>query len=333
MAKQKVFDRFTEKQKHKFNEKQDSGALDNKRIFRTKKLIKFIPYNHLLTDIYLSDSPVFYSTQDARGFNSTRAKAQLNRLDEYRYSVDPQHSYKAQAPEALFEDNKDVFLIRETRQAYIWDSVFFDPYPATIKVKNPNSKQGFDVYKIVTLQGNSMAKAKEILIQNGDTEDWVRLDFETFSQEGKIILASLKTTLTPDVKNFDFSRKCWFIHKDVLDPFLAYLKVLITHNTIQGWVITDNRESIEAFDEFFNNPEPEATPAKTKATLVGDFIECLKSAKLDQALIMSAGKGSTIELKPLYRKAALALHPDRNNGDSTKMVELNLVWQQLQEYN
>ena len=33
-----------------------------------------------------------------------------------------------------------------------------------------------------------------------------------------------------------------------------------------------------------------------------------------------------IELKSVYRKAALRLHPDRNNGDSTQMSELNMLW-------
>jgi hypothetical protein len=32
------------------------------------------------------------------------------------------------------------------------------------------------------------------------------------------------------------------------------------------------------------------------------------------------------ELKSHYRKAALRLHPDRNNGDGSKMSELNMLW-------
>jgi hypothetical protein len=34
----------------------------------------------------------------------------------------------------------------------------------------------------------------------------------------------------------------------------------------------------------------------------------------------------TIQLKKLYRKKALELHPDRNQGDGSKMSELNSIW-------
>jgi hypothetical protein len=37
------------------------------------------------------------------------------------------------------------------------------------------------------------------------------------------------------------------------------------------------------------------------------------------------------DLKKLYRRAAMKYHPDVNNGDSTKMSELNWLWQQYQE--
>lgn len=33
-----------------------------------------------------------------------------------------------------------------------------------------------------------------------------------------------------------------------------------------------------------------------------------------------------LKLKKLYRSAALRLHPDRNNGDGSKMSELNMLW-------
>jgi len=35
--------------------------------------------------------------------------------------------------------------------------------------------------------------------------------------------------------------------------------------------------------------------------------------------------------KKLYRKAAMKYHPDRNNGDGSKMSELNYYWQEYQK--
>lgn len=39
----------------------------------------------------------------------------------------------------------------------------------------------------------------------------------------------------------------------------------------------------------------------------------------------------TGDLKKLYRRAAMKYHPDLNNGDSTKMSELNWLWQEYQK--
>lgn len=36
--------------------------------------------------------------------------------------------------------------------------------------------------------------------------------------------------------------------------------------------------------------------------------------------------GDNIALKKTFRRAALKLHPDRNNGDGSKMSELNMLW-------
>jgi hypothetical protein len=39
-----------------------------------------------------------------------------------------------------------------------------------------------------------------------------------------------------------------------------------------------------------------------------------------------------LDLKKPYRRAALALHPDRNGGDASQMTELNYLWQQWGPY-
>jgi hypothetical protein len=63
-------------------------------------------------------------------------------------------------------------------------------------------------------------------------------------------------------------------------------------------------------DFFYNYGKPIAQAAMTKETL---------EQKLKQLM------GETLD-KSSYRRAALKYHPDRNNGDGTKMSELNMLW-------
>jgi hypothetical protein len=63
-------------------------------------------------------------------------------------------------------------------------------------------------------------------------------------------------------------------------------------------------------DFFYNYGKPVAQATMTKETV---------AEKLKQLL------GDTID-KSAYRRAALRYHPDRNNGDGSKMSELNSLW-------
>jgi hypothetical protein len=63
-------------------------------------------------------------------------------------------------------------------------------------------------------------------------------------------------------------------------------------------------------DFFYNYGKPVAQAAMTKETV---------AQRLKQLM------GETLD-KSSYRRAALRYHPDRNNGDGTKMAELNSLW-------
>jgi len=91
-----------------------------------------------------------------------------------------------------------------------------------------------------------------------------------------------------------------------------------------GFIHRPDTSRIDPSDFFYQQAAPASAKILTRSEI---------AAKLAPMLQLTA---PTIEaadlsiLKKEYRRAALRLHPDRNNGDATQMTELNWLWQQLQ---
>lgn len=60
-------------------------------------------------------------------------------------------------------------------------------------------------------------------------------------------------------------------------------------------------------------------------------IEAVSKAPLNDVIVQFVKALPKDSLKAAYRNAALALHPDRNGGDGSKMAVLNTLWARLEQ--
>jgi hypothetical protein len=192
---------------------------------------------------------------------------------------------------------------------------------------NPSSQKGAQV-PFTPKQRYSNVPNNVLVLENGDTPDYIKMSWNAFSEGGKIIKALLDFSIDGSSKNFDSFRKCWFISTDVATAFIAGVQKLISHNRdLSLWYIDDRRVTLESFEEFFETPPSQGPQVKSKAELLSALEHILKSNNI---LVSIREDISISDLKPHYRRAALLLHPDRNNGDGSRMSELNAIWAQLQ---
>jgi hypothetical protein len=73
------------------------------------------------------------------------------------------------------------------------------------------------------------------------------------------------------------------------------------------------KPKMSAEEFFYNHAAPAAQPEMTKESISSQLAELI---------------GVSIDAidKKTYRQAALRYHPDRNNGDGSKMSTLNMLW-------
>lgn len=268
-----------------------------------------------------------------------KAYALADLVDASRYQsflgfeYKPKHLMLAQA--SYFDLGAPAFYLIEPKRTFNTLNSFFQSRWLTTE-ETENFRVIFDSGEIIIFKGTNlgegMAGTREIILSNGDTPDFTRFDFEVWTEEGKILKAFIDTVIQRADKVFDFKRKCWFIKTELVDSLLLGINTLISQGTLRAYDITDNRETVESFEDFFTDQaKGQIAEGKklSKEEASKQFLAILSSCSISYNWLSTT---TIVDVKPYYRKAALALHPDRNNGDGTKMAQLNVIWSQLQEY-
>ena len=152
--------------------------------------------------------------------------------------------------------------------------------------------------------------------------------FEFCKNEFKKVIIS-ERNYDPDTKIWSFFNQYGkAVHDSIKNSPLSAAGVLfqqvdnLAEQVKSGKGIAKASHSYNPDDFFYQQSAPVST---------GPSIADVKT-KLASILMLPSGESdfATLEegeLKKLYRKAALRLHPDRNNGDAKGMTELNYLWQ------
>jgi hypothetical protein len=177
-------------------------------------------------------------------------------------------------------------------------------------------------------------------------------DFEAV----KIFIATVKQMIPTSKRNYDPATKIWMIEKkdfDTLQTMFGGTNTLYDFKTVTD--VTDwhahskdiyaklkrlQAAQAAAWNKFTDKQIPIPEPEKPE-----DFFHSFKEQPLNTStskltidqlidrLYNVAGIDSFQKefTKSDYRRAALKLHPDRNNGDGSRMAELNMLWEEYKK--
>jgi hypothetical protein len=175
------------------------------------------------------------------------------------------------------------------------------------------------------------------------------------SADGKSTFINRKVTSDEAIKNLCISlfkqiplAERDFNEKNYVWTFIGYRgKVIITQlesMCLQGIFPASQVKKIEDLEKKANagnlnyvKPEEKAkkfvdpnefyyTPQNTGESLSGSALISKLAPLLEMSVTDLTNASDDSVLKKKYRIAAMRLHPDRNNGDGSKMSELNMLW-------
>ncbi len=181
-----------------------------------------------------------------------------------------------------------------------------------------------------------------VISSDGRTQriDWKNIQHKAVQD----LCSSLFKQVPLTERDFNETTKVWTFLGFRGDVIITGLKSLQIQGLFPGVVITqieDLSKKVElgrlnkktlvdapigtpkySVDDFFYTPPASNTELalsgnklyEALAPLLGITVELLISEKDDS------------KLKKLYRSSAMRLHPDRNNGDGSRMSELNMLW-------
>lgn len=169
-----------------------------------------------------------------------------------------------------------------------------------------------------------------------------KINFKALSQQQRALFEIVKEQFFKDIhpkfRSMDDKTKVWSFfspHGEILyknlkaSPLtsvgLEFRKVEgLTASIEAGWL----EEPKAQFDpsDFFYQTEP-ASPTGAGGLSKDSALVQLAALLETTKDVLSATDRDKDLIKKLYRRRALALHPDRNNGDGSRMSELNMLWQ------